>query len=192
MANTTQNLANLKNRLQMPLIVRDLLITQEQPNAEENYGLHEMLSDYSAEDALLTAAFTMQEIAAHQNVAVSDLAFLHLECERLIERYAARDDLFQENEELWSETQSDMVSEIAEDIEGFLDLLSLCILSFEITAPKIHKILTILDVQLQAQLIIIDEVQAMLDNLETQPHAQTGNVIQFPLGGHHSAKLCSA
>lgn len=181
MAQTRQTLAALKNRLQMPLIVRDLLITETSASAESTYALHEMLSDYSAEDAILAAAFTLKEIASFQNVAATDLAFLHLECERLIERYSARDDLFQENPDLWNETQSDMVEEIAEDIEGFLDLLSLCMLSFEITAPKIHEILTILDTQLQSQLIIIDEVQSMLDNLETEQVSQTNNIIAFPI-----------
>lgn len=181
MAQTTQTLASLKNRLQMPLAVRDLLITDIAASKDSTYALHEMLSDYSAEDAILAGAFTMQEIAAYQNVAATDLAFLHLECDRLIERYSARDDLFQENPEMWNETQSDMVSEIAEDIEGFLDLLSLCMLSFEITAPKIYEILNILDTQLQAQLIIIDEVQSMLDNLETEQIAQPNNIIAFPI-----------
>lgn len=181
MAQTTQTLAALKNRLQMPLIVRDLLITDIGASTESTYALHEMLSDYSAEDALLAGAFTMQEIATFQNVAATDLAFLHLECERLIERYGARDDLFQENFDLWNETQSEMVSEIAEDLEGFLDLLSLCMLSFEITAPKIHQILSILDTQLQSQLIIIDEVQDMLNNLEIEQVAKPSNIIAFPV-----------
>ncbi len=181
MAQTKQTLAALKNRLQMPLIVRDLLATNLAASGESTYALHEMLSDYSAEDALLAAAFTMEEIAAFQNVSVTDLAFLHLECARLIERYSARDDLFQENPDMWNETQSQMVGEIAEDLEGFLDLLSLCMLSFEVTAPKIYEILAILDTQLQAQLIIIDEVQAMLDNLETEQVAQPSNIIMFPV-----------
>lgn len=181
MAQTNQTLASLKNRLQMPMVVRDLLITDIAASNESTYALHEMLSDYSAEDALLAGAFTMQEIAAFQNVAATDLAFLHLECERLIERYGARDDLFQENPDLWNETQAEMVSEIAEDLEGFLDLLSLCMLSFEITAPKIHQILSILDTQLQSQLIIIDEVQDMLNNLETEQVAQPSNIIPFPV-----------
>lgn len=181
MAQTNQTLASLKNRLQMPMVVRDMLITKIPASTETTYALHEMLSDYSAEDAMLAAAFTMQEIAVYQNVAVTDLAFLHLECDRLIERYSARDDLFQENPELWAETQNEMISEIAEDLEGFLDLLSLCMLSFEVTAPKIYEILTIFDTQLQAQIIIIDEVQAMLDNLETEQVAQINNIIMFPV-----------
>lgn len=180
-----QQLAHLKNRLQMPLIVREYLQEQKSPNADETYALNEMLSDYSAEDAILAVAFSLQEIAYYQDVAVSDLAFLHLECERLIERYSARDALSDENPELWEETQQDMISEIAEDLEGFLDLLSLCMLSFEVTAPQIHDILKIMDTQLQAHLIIIDEAERMLDNLEIEHHThKTNNVITFPIQVH--------
>ncbi len=183
MAQSTQQLALLKNNLQIPLIVRDLLVTGDAPTAEATYGLHEMMGSYEPDKAILCAAFVMKEIAAYESFAATDMAFLHLECERLIERYSARDDLAQDNPEIWEETQADMMGEIAEDLEGFIDLLSLCKLSFEITAPHVVQILDILEVQLQCQLMIVDTV---IDNLESQPATPsiTGydadNVIAFP------------
>ncbi|MCK5375007.1 MAG: hypothetical protein KAJ40_06965 [Alphaproteobacteria bacterium] len=161
MSQSNQQLALLKNRLQIPLIARDLLSDDKMPNDEETYAMHDMLCDFSTEEALLCAAFVMKEIAALGNVSPSDMAFFHMECERLIERYSARDDLAQDNPELWSNTQIDMLDEIAEDLEGFLDLLSLCKLSYEITAPAVTHIIEILDAQLQSQLVIIDEVISM-------------------------------
>ncbi len=191
MAQSTQQLALLKNNLQIPLIVRDLLVTRRAPSPETTYSLHEMMGSFHPDRALLCAAFVMKEIASLESMATGDLGFLHLECERLIERYSARDDLAQDNPDLWEETQIDMMGEIAEDLEGFIDLLSLCKLSFEITAPYIAHTLEILDVQLQCQLMIIDTVVESLAMMDTTqlPKAlpastvtghDADNVLAFP------------
>lgn len=196
MAQNDKQRALLKNRLQMPLIVRELLTADKMPNDEETYAMHHMLSDYSIEDALLCGAFVMKEIADLGNVLPCDMPFMHMECDRLIERYAARDDLAQENPELWSNTQLNMIDDTAEDLECFLDLLALCKLSYEITAPCVTSILDILDTQLQSQLIIIDEIIAMRHEemrqtvnspiatqvkITAQHGAYGDNIIPFPM-----------
>lgn len=188
MAQSEKQLALLKNNLQIPLIVRDLLVTGCAPSPETTYGMHEMMGNYQPDSAILCTALVMSEIATQENIAASDLEFLHMECERLIERYSARDDLAKDNPELWEETQSDMMGEIAEDLEGFIDLISLCKLSFEITAPNVVQILDIMDVQLQCQLMIIDEVLECLSKqnqkAELTHSSITGyaadNIIMFP------------
>ncbi len=187
MAQSNKQLALLKNNLCVPMVVRDLLNTSQEPSAETNYALHEMMGNYQPEMALLCSAFVMKEIINHENIKQDDVSFLDMECERIIERYSARDDLAQENPELWQETQIQMIGEIAEDLDGFIDLISLCKLSFEITAPHIAQILEIFDVQLQCQLMIIDEVTERLSNQEkskSDAHAVTGydadNIIMFP------------
>jgi len=161
MSQSDKQLALLKNRLQMPLIVRELLSAGKMASDEETYAMHDMLSEFSTEDSLLCGAFVMKEIADLGNVRPDDMAFLHMECERLIERYSARDDLASENPELWSDTQINMLDNMAEDLECFLDLMALCKLSYEIIAPCVASVLDILDAQLQSQLIIIDEVISM-------------------------------
>ncbi len=177
--------ALLKNKLQMPLIVRDLLVTNSIPAADAEYGLHEMMSNFECDQALLCAAFTMQEVAAAENATSTDLSLLNMECERLIERYSARSELEEENHELWTETQADMLPVMAEDMEGFIELLSLCQMSFEIMNPKTAKIVSMIMTQLQSHLMIIDEVVGMLETQEkpktmmnAQPYAD--NVLSFP------------
>ncbi len=189
MAHTDQNLALLKNNLQMPLITRDLLLSDCTPAADATYALHEMLSDYSAEQAILCAVLTTQEITNFNNAISTDISFLKMECERLTERYTTRIDLEKENNDLWNETQRDMMPVIAEDIEGLLDILNLCSMTFEITNPKVSKILDILTIQLQSHLVIIDEI---IERLNTQSRSMTlpptkkvngyqaDNVIMFP------------
>ncbi len=190
MSQSDKQLALLKNRLQMPLIVRDLLTTGKMPSCEEIYALHDMLSEFTMEDSLLCGAFVMKEIADLGNVCPEDMAFMHMECERLIERYSARDDLAAENPELWGETQINMLDGIAEDLECFLDLMALCRLSYEITSPCVSCVLEILDAQLQSQLLIADEVIAMhqakaLGERMKAPAVTTSDVIaaQFGAGG---------
>ncbi|MGH1456035.1 MAG: hypothetical protein ACRBDI_04585 [Alphaproteobacteria bacterium] len=189
MAQNDQNLALLKNNLQMPLIIRDLLLSNTSPAADATYALHEILGNYTAEQAILCAVMTVQEIATFEDIISADLSFLKMECDRLTERYIARNELATDNPDLWEETQKDMMPVIAEDIESFLDLLDLCNLSFEITNPKTAKILNIITTQLQAHLVIIDEV---INLLETQSRSMTitistgingyqaDNIIMFP------------
>ncbi len=188
MAQNDKQMALLKNRLQMPLIVRDMLIIGQTPLADENYALHEMMGNFKAEEALLCAAFTMKEIADFESVVSADLAFLHMECDRIIERYSMRDAMAEENPELWSETQINMMDIISEDTEELLELTELCGLSYEITNPKIVKFLDIIATQLSSHLMIIDEVISMQQeagytNALTQPVItgfEADNVIMFP------------
>lgn len=189
MAQSNQQLALLKNRLQIPLIVRELLESSRLPSDDENYAMHDMLGNHKSEDALLCGAFVMKEIAVLEDATQSDIALLHMECERLIERYSARDDLAQENPELYADTEIAMMDSLSEDLEGFLDLLALCKLSYEITAPHIAQILDIVDAQLHSHLMIIDEVINLINDEEPEMPLPTGyeadNVISFPNVSSH-------
>ncbi len=197
MPQSNQQRALLKNKLQMPMIVRDLLTTEKTPDDTQTYAMHHLFSEFTTENSLLCAAFVMQEIAQQGNVHPSDMAFFHMECERLIECYSARDQLAQENPDLWDETQISKLDDIAEDLESFLDLVALCKLSYEITAPNVTHIIDILDTQLQGQLMIIDEVITMRNGqmLEQINYASTlpttsikscgDNIIVFPGNRQH-------
>ncbi len=188
MAQSNQQIALLKNKLQIPLIIRDYLITDTIPQSDANYALNEIMSNFQPSDAILAAAFTMKEIANSQSVISTDLEFLHMECDRIIERYSSRAALLEENPELWAASESDMMSVIFEDMEEFLDLASLCQMSFEITNPKINNIINILTTQMQAHLLVIDEVINMQKKVKPKTYinnpAITGfeadNVVMFP------------
>lgn len=187
MAQSEKQTALLKNKLQMPLVVRDLLITDQNPSASAHYALHEMMGNFQPDDALLCAAFIMEEISKLEAITSTDLTFLHMECTRIIERYSARNDLAEDNPELWSETQSDMMPKLLEDIDDFLELTSMCQLSFDITNQKVATILNIVTTQLQSHLMIVDEVislqETQKENIQNIP-AVTGymadNVVIFP------------
>ena len=185
MALSEKKMALLKNKLEMPLVVRDLLITKQAPAEDATYALHTLMSNMQPEDAILCAAFTMKEIASFEADMSDDTKFLHMECDRIIERYSVRKDIAEENPDLWAETESDMLPVIADDISDFLELVFLCYMSLEVTNPNTADILKIITTQLQSQLVIIDEVLSLQDNLELQSTTEgsgdaEGNIIVFP------------
>ena len=189
MAQSEKQIALLKNKLQMPLVIRDLLITNQKPSADATYALHEMMSNFQPEEAVLCAAFTMKEIAAHDAFTSTDLAFLNMECDRIIERYSARDDLAEDNPDLWLESQGEMMYCIAEDIDDFLELIFLCYMSFEVTSPEITALLDIITTQLQSHSMIVDEVISLQEEMRRGANAggstqssrrRADNVIIFP------------
>ncbi len=187
MAQSEKQIALLKNKLQMPLIVRDLLVTNQNPSASTHYALHEMMGNFQPEDAMLCAAFVMEEISKLEDVISGDLSFLHMECTRIIERYSAHNDLANNDPELWPNTQSDMMPKLLEDIDDFLELTSMCQLSFDITNQKVATILNIVTTQLQSHLMIVDEVISLQEthkeNVQHIPSVtgyMADNVIMFP------------
>ncbi len=183
-----QKRALLKVQLQMPMIVREILCEKNQYDDIAAYALNDMLSNHSPDHAILSCALSMKEIAAYEGESISDLSFLHMECDRLTERYTARIELADDNPELWEETQGDMMHDMIEDLEGFIELISLCQLSFDVTNSTLADITHIMSIQLQSQLMIIDQVVELLDEVSNQTHkahiAATGymadNVIMFP------------
>lgn len=144
-----QNMALLKVQLQVPLIVRDLLVLDRTPDADAQYGLSEMMSNMSPDMVLLCSAVTMKEIASCEGIISADLTFLQMECDRIIERYHAHGDT--------NNCATDM-KQIAEDMDAFLDLMELCHMSYEIMNPKVTGLLDLLTAQISAQVMILDEV----------------------------------
>ena len=186
MAQSTTQMAQLKNRLQMPMLIRDLLVTGLSPSDDTTYGLHEMMGNFQPEEALLCAAFIMKDIAALESDQSDDLKFLHMECDRIIDRYCARDDLAQENPELWTKTEGDTLHLIADDIEDFLEVVFLCYMTFEITNPQRTDILNIITAQLQSHAMIVDEVMLLREDMRTESMAENAvtketNIVLFPV-----------
>lgn len=184
MAQSKTQMALLKNRLQMPMIVRDLLVTQMEPADDATYALHEMMGNFRPEEALLCAALVMEEIAFFERDVDADMKFLKMECARIIERYSARDDLAQDNPELWAETEVDMLPVLAEDLDEFLEIIFMCYLNFELANPNITAILDILTAQLQSHSMIVDEVlilhEDLAKNAPPTPKSVEDNIVSFP------------
>lgn len=180
-----RNLALLKSRLQLPLIVRQLLKSGEKMEGETKYAIHTLLGDLDPVQALLCAAFCLKEIADYEGLDFSGYNFLHTECNRLIKRYAHAHLFMQEGHAGQTESVASAWAELAEDLENFSEMLDLCRLSFEVVGPHSFEILEILSIQIDAQALIAEEVSGQTGTAKEKtapltPIAAQGNVIPFP------------
>ncbi len=146
-------------------ITQDILTADHTPSTKITGALHERISNLQPHEALLCAAKIMKEIAKSESIISTDLTFLQMESANIIKRYTAE-----------NEPDIKDIENIAEDLQGLIELTTLCHMSYEITNPKIAKLLNIITIQLQSHLMIIDEAIAM-----HQTHTPTpDNIIMFP------------
>lgn len=178
-----QDLALLKNKLQLPLIARDYLSENEAPASESRYALHEIMSNLQPQDALLCAAFILKEIASFDSGMATTQSWLHRECDALIACYANKDHL----------NESDITLPVlVRDMENFTELLDLAFLSYDVLNPKAAELLDIIVTQMHAQVTIVETVLEMTEAAEHAPEHKlfaaapinTGymadNVVMFP------------
>lgn len=188
MTTEKQKTAQIKNELQVPLIVRDFLEGREEFTVESHYAMSETLSNLPPCGALLSCAFAYQNFIAACDTKTTNLDILNMACDRLIERYVSREILADENPDLWEETQPDMMICIAEDIEETLILVALCEDRFKHMSAQEQSLLNSLRIQLQAQFVIVEEVLHLhellqIENIEVgyvPQHIMSDNVIAFP------------
>ncbi|MCC6598815.1 MAG: hypothetical protein IT559_08500 [Alphaproteobacteria bacterium] len=193
-----KDLARLTNTLEVPMIVQDILGGELLLNPEIEYGLHEVLSNYQPDAALLCMALSARKIASFclkqpGGAKLVSMAVMKMECDRLIEDYA----------ELWlaHARQSpvddtllmDTLAQIPEDLESLVELLETNAAALQDYAQSgdIETLCEILAIQGQAQALIAEtfveiieereeiEIPAM-ENIPGTVFAG-GNVIAFPL-----------
>lgn len=183
-----QKRAQLKVKLQLPIVVRELLKGTETLDDAAMYVISDMLCGYAPDQALLACAMAAKEIAAYDSENISDVGLLNMEAERIIECYATRLELGEDDPDLWADTQNNMMHVIAEDLESFTELMTLCQLSFDVTDKMLARLSSIMAAQLHSQLMIVDQVIELLGSVDRATdmpaHAMTGymadNVVMFP------------
>ncbi len=191
-----QELASVTNRLQVPLIIQDILDDDGILTDEIQLGLHEILSDDQPDSALLCIALSAQKIAnRYQGTSVA-MKILNMECSRIIAEYAS---IWLKNAQEKS-LDDNMVFEtlvhIPEDLESIAELLEAGMITLQLENNQSAALCQILITQARAQAIIAEtylESMEMFDEepweiegcFETAPEETkfyTNNVIQFPTG----------
>ncbi len=190
-----KDLAGLTNRLQVPLIIQDILEGMSELTDDVTYGLHEVLSDYEPDSALLCIALSARKIAARFQHRISNLAVLKMECDRIISDYA----------ELWLNNAKDRpvddnlvfdtLMNIPEDLEGLAELLEVNQAFLSRYSEDAANLCEILIIQANAQILVAetfveifereeDETLANdngLADMPAQAAASGTNIIQFPV-----------
>lgn len=150
----TKDQALLVSRLYLPLVVREILETPAVP-VDMDYTLHQVLSDYRPDSALLAMALSVKMIAEDQFIQTSQLRVLIGACDKMVQDYAPQ----------WLRTFDDKAASeafildhmevLAEDLQSLSDLLKAVVC--EVKDEKAQNLFKIFQIQAEAQGVVADE-----------------------------------
>jgi len=158
-----KEIAKIANRLQVPLIIADIMNDEGTLTDDVKFGLHEILSDYQPDSALLSIALSALSIANTHKHRAATFSMLKIECERVIAEYGM---LWLQNAQarnLDTNTVFETLIHIPEDLESLSELLEFAKITLEHSDPQAAQLCKILITQSNAQSII---AQAFLDSMD--------------------------
>ncbi len=155
---SNKELATVANRLQVPLIISDIMAGEGELTDDVHYGLHEIISELAPDSALLSIALGALTIANAFEKASPGIAVLKVQCESIINDYAPLWLQNAETENVSEHEALDAISCISEDLEGLGDLLDLAVTFLQTKDKSAAAIAKILGIQARAHAIIADEL----------------------------------
>ncbi|MCD8498434.1 MAG: hypothetical protein LRZ85_10450 [Alphaproteobacteria bacterium] len=156
-----QSLALLINRLELPLVVRDLMEQEGVLASDMGYTLHVVLSDMRPDTALLAIAATAQMLVGGMKNPSPGDAVLHGLCARVIEDYAPRWMATYGNEDAVQDFLLEIFGRVESDLLSLHDLLKTA--SALQKDEKIAKILNVLEIQSRAQADVVSEFLNLME-----------------------------
>lgn len=190
---TDKDLAKLTNSLQVPLVIQDILDGKEILTGDIQYGMHEVLSNYQPDSALLCIALSARRIAQRYLHLAPSMAVLRMDCERIIEDYAqlwldhARQRPIEHN------MLMDTLTDIPDDLESLAELLDSACLYLVNKNAEAAGLCEILALQARSQAIVADTFVDLIeketgaapaatlqDNTPLKAARYGSNVIPFP------------
>lgn len=179
-----RDLAKLTNTLQVPLIVQDILDGEGILSPDVQYGLHEVLSDYQPDSALLCIALSARKIATQFQSQSTNMAIMKMECDRMIADYAEIWMSHADELTLDDNLVFDTLEQIPEDLESLAELIEINMGFLYSANEELVGLCEILAVQARAHVLIADTFIDMMDQggqEEPAPlQAYNDNVIPFP------------
>jgi len=194
---SNKDLALLANKLQVPVVVTDILDGKGVFTDDVQYGLHEVISDFQPDSALLSIALSARKIAYIYEPASPSMKVMVMECERIIEEYG---ELWLKNarhETLNDDDVFDVLIHTTEDLEALAELLELNGSFLRAKDAQASALCDILYIQAQSHALIADTFMAAAEDKAEEPaidaqkdmpvieaarSAIVDNVIQFPGG----------
>lgn len=180
-----QDLAYMVSRLEVPLVIKEILEGKQALCDETHYALHETLSELQPDTALLAIVLSMQAITKHSHSPFS--MSLNFEASRLIQDYGSLWISNAKNNSPSLDRIFDVIIHVAEDLESIAELLELHESSLKEQNQTITELCQILYIQARAQALVAQTFMDMVDAAceeTTQPPTQTGsNVVAFPVQG---------
>ncbi|MFK7839247.1 MAG: hypothetical protein AB8B83_02860 [Bdellovibrionales bacterium] len=197
-----QDIARIANRLQVPLIIGDIINGEGALTDDIKMGLHEVLSDDQPDSALLSIALSARAIASNFQGKASIFDMLSFECERVIAEYGMMWLRNAQAKTLDDNTVFETLVHIPEDLECLSELLEFAKRIFDHTNQEAADLCSILITQSQAQSLIAQtflesmnygaqepwkiyedenmDVSTLVAAEQTAQPFYTDNVIEFP------------
>ncbi len=186
-----KNLAIMANRLQVPVIISDILDGKGELTDDVQYGLHELISDFQPDTALLSIAMGARKIAVIHKDASASTKVLEAECTRIINEYGSLWLKNAQHENIEPEDLIDILIHTAEDLESLAELLDMneCFLRIKDNGTA-AMLCEVLYVQAKSHAMIAEAFLAAADakleqtqsDISAAPAVITDNIIQFPAG----------
>ena len=158
-----QDIAKIANRLQVPLIIGDILSGEGLLTDDVHMGLHEILSDDQPDSALLSIALSARTIATTFRGKASIFDMLTIECDRIIAEYGMMWLRNAQAKTLDNNTVFETLVHIPEDLESLSELLDFAKIILEDASEEASDLCSILTAQANAQSLI---AQAFLDSMD--------------------------
>ena len=163
---SAQDKAFMVNKLQVPAIIADYLDGQCALNEDDQFTLHEMISDMQPDSALLCIALTAERLASIFASSSPSMQILAMECGRLVEDYAP---FWVQNAKAAAVDEDavlGLLMHISEDFESLTELLDLNIAFLEAKDKEAASLFHLLSIQARAQALIADEFVSVVDALD--------------------------
>jgi len=184
-----KELARLTNTLEVPLIVQEILNGETMLSPDVQYSLHEIISNYQPDAALLCIALSARKIASRYQNQSPNMAVMKIECDRIITDYARiwMDHATKQN--LDDNLVLDTLEQIPEDLEAIAELIEINMAILNIQSEDTAGLAEILAVQAHAQALIADTFIDMIDQnnepaitetIALPVQAYNDNIIPFP------------
>lgn len=181
---TTKDMALIAAKLQVPIVVSEILRGEMDFNGDAEYALHEIISEMQPDSALLSIALSVKMLAAKFPKAGPGIRVLNMECDRVIQEYGplwlqnAEDD----NGDITQDKAIETLSFLAEDLEDIAGLLDVSRNALKANDETAGAICTIMAVQAKAHSLIAEAYFSAIEAAaDIAPMAMQDNVIAFPM-----------
>lgn len=182
-----EEFAAVINKLQVPVVISDIMRGEEFLTQDVHYALHESISDLQPDSALLCIALGARKIAGHQKKPFPALQVLSMECDRIIGDYAAPWLRNAQEGTVSEEDAFDLLSTTAEDLEDIAALLGSCEAYLRTTDEDAATLCNIMRVQAQAHAMVAEayfqmmeeEARAAMSPVIAEQAMAASNVIPF-------------
>jgi hypothetical protein len=178
----SRDLASVATKLQVPLIVSDILNGAEELTDDVEYALHEAISELQPDSALLCIALCGAKLANAGGKSPS-MRVLEIECRKIVDEYALLWLHNAEGSDVDEDQAFETLSGAQEDLEDLSGLLDNCLNVFEHKNPDAAIICNILSIQASAQAVIAEAYFEAIGIEPVVPEVPilASNIIPFPL-----------